>query len=216
MGASRKLVSFLPEAPELSGVEICWGSASFLAHLKDLIKLDAAFQKNESLLQSVFQEKALSDIHFIELFRSHSPWHVTASAVVFKRTPKLEFLVLHHAKANEWVYPGGHADGVANLWQEAFREVKEETSQAPLRIWFLQKPHCTPLPDFAQWISINNRVDVSHEHLDVVYCFEFLPQAEVKVDLTESKGYRWLGREDFSALPKPTFKALDFFWKLLS
>jgi 8-oxo-dGTP pyrophosphatase MutT (NUDIX family) len=150
------------------------------------------------------------------LMRSHLPWHVSASSVVFRQSFEPEFLVLFHAKAKEWVYPGGHADGDVCLLNAALREVEEETSQTPIRIWFKKKPDSLTLPDFAQEILIDNPLDGRHSHLDVVYCFEFGMDAQVKVDLRESKDYRWIKRSEFEAMPVPTLRALLFFHEMLS
>jgi 8-oxo-dGTP pyrophosphatase MutT (NUDIX family) len=35
--------------------------------------------------------------------------------------------MVHHAKLNKWLQPGGHADGDENIVQVALREAREET-----------------------------------------------------------------------------------------
>lgn len=52
--------------------------------------------------------------------------HITASAFVIDEEAR-ECLLLHHAKLNIWVQPGGHCDGDDNIIAAAVREVEEET-----------------------------------------------------------------------------------------
>ena len=126
------------------------------------------------------------------LERSTLPWHFTSSAVVFRRKENLEFLVLHHLKAEQWVYPGGHVDGDSDFLRVALKEIEEETGCRPLRCWFPANSGQLPLPCFAQWIPIQNPQDPPHSHLDVVYCFEVSPNSVVRIDPTESKDFLWI------------------------
>jgi 8-oxo-dGTP pyrophosphatase MutT (NUDIX family) len=59
--------------------------------------------------------------------REHLAGHVTASAWVIAPSG-LDVLLLHHAKLNKWMQPGGHADGNPNLLDVARQEVFEETA----------------------------------------------------------------------------------------
>jgi 8-oxo-dGTP pyrophosphatase MutT (NUDIX family) len=52
--------------------------------------------------------------------------HVTGSAWVVNKDFSHVVLV-HHAKLNKWVQPGGHCDGEANVAAVARREAEEET-----------------------------------------------------------------------------------------
>lgn len=58
--------------------------------------------------------------------------HFTASAFVTNETID-KMLLVHHAKLNKWVQPGGHCDGSSDVYASAMREVEEETGLKNLR-----------------------------------------------------------------------------------
>ena len=80
-----------------------------------------------------FSEESRFTHQFIELLnhkdcfqRTFLPGHITGSSWIInpKRT---KTLLVHHAKLNKWVQPGGHADGDENVLNVALREAEEET-----------------------------------------------------------------------------------------
>jgi 8-oxo-dGTP pyrophosphatase MutT (NUDIX family) len=75
----------------------------------DLLKVDNAFQ------------------------RTHLPGHITGSAWIVNDDASKALLV-HHAKLNKWVQPGGHADGDENILAVALREAEEETGLSDFKI----------------------------------------------------------------------------------
>jgi 8-oxo-dGTP pyrophosphatase MutT (NUDIX family) len=58
--------------------------------------------------------------------RDHLPGHITGSAWIINKN-RTHVLLVHHAKLNKWLQPGGHADGEENVLNVAMREVQEET-----------------------------------------------------------------------------------------
>jgi 8-oxo-dGTP pyrophosphatase MutT (NUDIX family) len=58
--------------------------------------------------------------------RTHLPGHITGSAWIVN-PERTQSLLVHHAKLNKWVQPGGHADGDENILRVAIREAEEET-----------------------------------------------------------------------------------------
>lgn len=70
-----------------------------------------------------FNALLLSDRCF---HRDHLPGHITGSAWILNKK-KTHVLLVHHAKLNKWLQPGGHADGEENVLSVAMREVNEET-----------------------------------------------------------------------------------------
>jgi 8-oxo-dGTP pyrophosphatase MutT (NUDIX family) len=58
--------------------------------------------------------------------RTHLPGHLTGSAWIVK-ADYTKTLLVHHAKLNKWMQPGGHADGDENILAVAVREAEEET-----------------------------------------------------------------------------------------
>lgn len=58
--------------------------------------------------------------------RTHLPGHITGSAWILDEEEK-HVLLVHHAKLNKWLQPGGHADGDEDVLRVALREAEEET-----------------------------------------------------------------------------------------
>jgi 8-oxo-dGTP pyrophosphatase MutT (NUDIX family) len=103
----------------------------------------------ESLLSSLIEHAAanaieeryrVDTISFVRRFpqlwwqRSVSEGHVTASAMVINRQ-RTHALLLHHAKLNRWLQPGGHIDDVdADPAYGALREAREESGLLQLSL----------------------------------------------------------------------------------
>lgn len=125
--------------------------------------------------------------HEDALRRSCLRGHLTGSALVVDAAAQ-HTLLLHHAKLDRWLQPGGHADGDGNLASVALREATEETGIAGLRI-------VTPAIDI-DIHSIPERGDEpEHLHLDVR--FLVLAPADAVVDHNdESLSARWADVDD--------------------
>jgi 8-oxo-dGTP pyrophosphatase MutT (NUDIX family) len=83
--------------------------------------------------RSTFKEELAFRSQFIELLqhpdafqRTHLPGHITGSAWIVDES-RQKALLIHHAKLNRWLQPGGHADGDENVLRVALREAEEET-----------------------------------------------------------------------------------------
>ncbi len=64
--------------------------------------------------------------------RSSLEAHLTGSAwIVNQKYDKT--LLIHHKKLNRWLQPGGHADGIENIYQVAHNEALEETGLSNLK-----------------------------------------------------------------------------------
>jgi len=61
------------------------------------------------------------------------PGHLTGSAWIVDPTTS-KVLLLHHAKLNRWLQPGGHADGEYDLAAVALREAQEESGLTSLTL----------------------------------------------------------------------------------
>jgi 8-oxo-dGTP pyrophosphatase MutT (NUDIX family) len=84
----------------------------------------------EKLFISRFQELVLQKNCFE---RTHLPGHITGSSwIVDSRLTQV--LLVHHAKLNKWLQPGGHADGDENILRVALREAEEETGLKKLTV----------------------------------------------------------------------------------
>lgn len=97
--------------------------------------------------------------------RTHLPGHITGSAWIVNRE-RTAVLLVHHAKLNRWLQPGGHADGDEDIFAVAWREANEETGLVKLRM----------IGDSFFDIDIHRipaRVDFpEHDHYDIRFLFE--------------------------------------------
>ncbi|MFO1469452.1 MAG: NUDIX hydrolase [Turneriella sp.] len=115
--------------------------------------------------------------------RLHLPGHITGSAWIVD-PGRTQTLLVHHAKLNIWVQPGGHADGDEDILSVALREAREETGLNALSV----------VPDFFD-IDIHTipaRPDIGqHDHYDVRFLFEADPAQRIVVS-EESHDAKWI------------------------
>lgn len=94
----------------------------------------------------------------------YEPGHLTASAFVVS-PDDAALLLIHHAKLERWLQPGGHVEpGDSSLLHAARREVLEETGVSELRL--LQGPFDVDVHE----IPARGRAP-AHRHFDVRYAF---------------------------------------------
>jgi 8-oxo-dGTP pyrophosphatase MutT (NUDIX family) len=125
--------------------------------------------------------------------RDHLPGHITASAWIVDE-PKTHALLVHHAKLNKWLQPGGHADGDENVLQVATREVNEETG----------------LTDFSMLVPGIFDLDIhpiparkdfpEHLHYDIRFAFHASAKTQLKLS-DESHDLKWV---DLKEIPEIT------------
>jgi 8-oxo-dGTP pyrophosphatase MutT (NUDIX family) len=130
---------------------------------------------------------AFCDRHPDALHRSCLDGHLTGSAVVVDHTTTRTLLV-HHAKLDRWLQPGGHADGDGNLGAVALREAAEETGLVGLR---LVKP---PI-DVDIHVIPARPGEPEHVHLDV-RSVVLTGDSLVAAPNEETLGARWLSADD--------------------
>jgi 8-oxo-dGTP pyrophosphatase MutT (NUDIX family) len=98
-----------------------------------------AFELRQKLIseiqiyQSDFSEEEAYKMRFLDLLkledcfhRSLLTGHITASSWIVNEECTAVIL-LHHAKLNKWLQPGGHADGDEDVRNVALKEAEEET-----------------------------------------------------------------------------------------
>ena len=103
------------------------------------------------------------------LTRENRVAHITSSAFVVNVAGN-KTLMAHHIQRGVWAWPGGHADGDANLLAVALREAEEETGAAGLRplsphIASLDVLHVHAHVKHGRWVS-------THLHLSAAYLFD--------------------------------------------
>jgi len=142
-----------------------------------------------------FQEELRFVSPFLELlqsprsfYRDHLPGHVTASAWVVDEN-KTHALLVHHAKLDKWLQPGGHADGDENILDVATREVNEETGLEELTLLVpgIFDLDIHPIParnDFPE-----------HLHYDIRFAFIASQQEKLKIS-DESHDLKWVNLKE--------------------
>ncbi len=116
--------------------------------------------------------------------RTHLPGHITGSAFIvspdFRQT-----LLVHHAKLNRWLQPGGHCDGDPDVTRVALREGEEETGLHSLRL------NTSTIFDL-DIHPIPQRKDFpAHDHYDVRFLVYGDPAEKITVS-EESFDVRWV------------------------
>jgi 8-oxo-dGTP pyrophosphatase MutT (NUDIX family) len=141
--------------------------------------------------QSVFTKEQSTVKEFLSLlhspncfFRDHLPGHLTGSAWIVNEDAS-HVLLLHHAKLNKWLQPGGHADGDENIYAVALREAIEETGIKEFKLLksgiFDVDIH--PIParkDFPE-----------HLHFDVRFLFQATANSAIHIS-DESHDVQWI------------------------
>jgi 8-oxo-dGTP pyrophosphatase MutT (NUDIX family) len=152
----------------------------------------------EHVSENAIEEKYRIDtILFVRRFPQH--WwqrrssdhdcagHVTASAMVVNHDKKYA-LLLHHAKLNRWLQPGGHLDETdISPVAGAMREAREESGVATLSLvneqLFDIDIHAIP----ARGTGTN--AEAAHLHYDVRYLI--IAESSVVSLSNESIGFQW-------------------------
>lgn len=135
--------------------------------------------------ESVFIKRFFDLLQHPDAFqRTHLPGHITGSAFIvsddFKQT-----LLVHHAKLNKWLQPGGHADGDRNVARVALREAREETG---VEVLTLVTPEIFDLDIH----PIPTRKDFPrHDHFDVRYLVKASTNHKIMVS-EESHDVKWV------------------------
>lgn len=97
----------------------------------------------------------------------------------------MQTLLVHHAKLNKWLQPGGHADGDTNVVRVALREANEETG---LQNLILSSPEIFDLDIH----TIPTRKDFpQHDHYDVRYLIKASTTEKIIVS-EESHDVKWV------------------------
>ena len=125
------------------------------------------------------------------LHRSCLAGHLTGSALVVD-ADRGEALLIHHAKLERWLQPGGHVDGEGDLASAALREAEEETGIRGLRV-------VEPAIDLDIHSIPERGSEPAHVHLDVRYLVLAPAGSEATIN-HESLDARWVGPDDHEGL----------------
>lgn len=107
--------------------------------------------------------------------------HITASAWLLNKAGDAA-LLMHHAKLNIWVQPGGHCDGDPDVLQVALREAREESGIQGIE------------PLSPEIFDLDIHPVPGHLHYDVRFLLQ-VTSDETFVQNSESNALRWV-RDD--------------------
>ncbi len=123
--------------------------------------------------------------------RTHLPGHITGSTWILNKERNKAMLV-HHAKLNKWVQPGGHADGEENILNVALREAEEETGLKNLKsssaIFDIDIHPIPARKDFPE-----------HFHYDIRFLVKGDEREKIVVS-EESHDVRWVAIDELESL----------------
>lgn len=125
------------------------------------------------------------------LYRTCLDGHITGSALVVDPTRDATLLI-HHAKLERWLQPGGHVDGNGDLAASALREAWEEVGIEGLEV-------CEPAIDFDVHAIPERGDEPAHLHLDVRFLVIAPPDAAATIN-HESLDARWVTVDDAEGL----------------
>jgi 8-oxo-dGTP pyrophosphatase MutT (NUDIX family) len=119
--------------------------------------------------------------------RSLVPGHFTASCWLLSKDGT-KALLMHHAKIDKWVQPGGHADGDNDLLAVAVKEAQEESGIQSIA------PVSTEIFDLDIHDFPARGKDPAHVHYDVRFLLQVMSDEDF-VRNAESKELRWISQD---------------------
>lgn len=127
--------------------------------------------------------------------------HVTCSAFIM--SDNLEnVLLIHHAKYDMWLSPGGHGDDGENILQAASREVEEETGVKGMSVL---TPKIFDI-DIHRIPYSAKKDEAEHWHFDVRYAFKAPKNVSIELNEVECKGYQWKPLKDLLTIDNVSLK----------
>ena len=147
-------------------------------------------ENTKQLLNFVKQSKDLKE----DIFSSkNTVGHITASGFIYSKKEK-ELLLLKHKKLGKWLQPGGHVEKVDNtILDTAKREILEETGLENLELVSLSINNNIPFDINTHFIPENSKKNMpAHYHHDFRFLFTINEVKDIKIDLEESTGYKWV------------------------
>lgn len=127
------------------------------------------------------------DAHDDALHRTCLSGHLTGSALILDRS-RQQVLLIHHAKLDRWLQPGGHADGEGDLGAVALREAEEETGLRGLQL-------VSPAIDLDVHDIPERGDEPAHVHLDVRFLVLAGSDTETEIN-HEALDARWIDLDD--------------------
>jgi len=133
--------------------------------------------------------------------RADAIGHVTCSAFIMS-DDLVNVLLIHHAKYDMWLSPGGHGDAGETILQAAFREVDEETGVKGMSVL---TPKIFDI-DIHRIPYSAKKDEAEHWHFDVRYAFKAPANASIELNEVECKGYQWKPLKDLLTIDNVSLK----------
>lgn len=127
--------------------------------------------------------------------------HVTCSAFILSDDLK-NVLLIHHAKYDMWLSPGGHGDTGETIFQAASREVDEETGVKGMTALI---PQIFDI-DIHRIPYSAKKDEAEHWHFDVRYAFKAPAKVSIELNEVECKGYQWKPLNDLLTIDNVSLK----------
>ncbi|MBY0529419.1 MAG: NUDIX hydrolase [Rhabdochlamydiaceae bacterium] len=138
--------------------------------------------------QSLAKEQILSFVntHPNCFERSLAVGHVTASAWLLSRD-LTQVLLMHHAKLDRWLQPGGHCDGNPDVLAVAIKEAQEESGIKEI------VPVMDDIFDIDIHVIPPIKQEKEHLHYDIRFLLRVASDEKI-VKNSESKALKWFGK----------------------
>lgn len=118
--------------------------------------------------------------------RTLAKGHITASAWLLNKTGE-KALLMHHAKLNLWVQPGGHCDGDFDVLAVAIKEAQEESGINAIM------PVNKAIFDLDVHLIPARKDEPEHYHYDVRFLLQVVSDEDININ-HESLALRWFGK----------------------
>ena len=160
----------------------------------------------------LFPEESERQKLLIEYLESHKDdelidWnnfdgHIVAGGFIYAKEEN-KFLVLYHNDLKMFLYPGGHVDNDdVNTLFAAKREIYEETGLNDLEQLIVSDNELIPIDIDTHKIGYNERLNLpEHYHFDFRYLFVVDKIQDIKTDVEEMSGYKWISLDELTNDP---------------
>uniref|UniRef100_T1IML6 Nudix hydrolase domain-containing protein n=1 Tax=Strigamia maritima TaxID=126957 RepID=T1IML6_STRMM len=143
--------------------------------------------------------------------REQKDGHITGSAFLLN-SDSTKFLLMHHAKLDKWLQPGGHCDGETDVLSVALREAKEESGISNI------EPVSREIFDLDVHLIPENAHEAAHYHYDVRFLLKTIYN-DLFDKNSESKALKWMDFSSYQSegmiLDSSVVRMIDKFVKMM-
>lgn len=131
--------------------------------------------------------------------RKNMRGHLTASALVLNVAQTHVFFI-HHKASDFWMQPGGHYENEPSLWDNAQREVAEETGLTAITLHPWHNTHDHPFDLHTHAIAARpEKNEGDHFHHDFLYLAQSTMESAT-LQAEEITGGRWIALHELHTL----------------